>query len=340
MVSVQERITSIYYEDLPPLRRKVLDRILVGYSIKRIATDVEFSKRTDPIACVNSHLSQIYKDFQEFLEDVDRESKRSHLIILFYSEAPAIVAKIRIELASPFPQTGWASQFGELVNEYRYELHRVTKEEIPILQGLGRKYFKAQDHLPTKLLEGWYERDPNSFRKMKNKNGRIAGFFVVLFLKFETFKKFAKGEILEKEILASKLISAKDKQKPEENYLYISVVVGEDGDMAVNTCILLCLARYLDSLREFRRIEKLYATAATEQGRDLMQTFGFKLHTPARARKDCEDFFESDLTEIGSDLSEELIQTLRPFQRYARSIDFGDGEDWQPIYPYMGTSAP
>lgn len=83
MTKLQDDITAVY-ERLPNLRREVLDRILVGYSIKQIAQEL-FQERKDSIACVTAHLKEIYRNYKEFLRDADPESKRSHLIILFYN---------------------------------------------------------------------------------------------------------------------------------------------------------------------------------------------------------------------------------------------------------------
>jgi hypothetical protein len=169
MTNLRDDITAIY-EKLPIKRREVLDRILIGYSIKQIAEEL-FQERKNATGCVTAHLKEIYKNYKEFLKDADPESKRSHLIILFYNQAPSLVAKLSIEIGSPLYRSKQAKLFGNLSGEYRFELHKVTKEEIPILQAMGRKYFNVQDHLPTKLLESWHNRDPNSFRKMLNRMG-------------------------------------------------------------------------------------------------------------------------------------------------------------------------
>jgi hypothetical protein len=331
MTKLQDDIISVY-ERLPNIRREVLDRILVGYSINQIAQEL-FQERKNSKACVSAHLKEIYRNYNKFLNDADPESKRSHLIILFYNQAPSLVAKLSIKIGSPLYSGRQSKQFGDLSGEYRYELHKVTKEEIPILQAMGRKYFDVQDHLPTKLLESWHSRDPNSFRKMLNKNGRTVGFFITLFPKLNIFSSFSRGVILEKELRASSLTSSKEHQEDQENYLYISVIVGENGCMVTNTCILLCLAKYIDCIRESRKINKLYATAATEAGRDLIRdNFKFRLYTPASERRDEEDFFEADLTEIKATLFDHLVQTFPAFNRYSSSVDFSNEEQWKAVY--------
>jgi hypothetical protein len=332
MKNLEGDITTIY-ENLPNLRREVLDRILVGFSIKQIAQEL-FHDKKDSVACVTAHLKEIYRNYKELFKDADPESKRSHLIILFYSQAPSLVAKLTITIGSPLSVSTQAKLFGDLSGEYRYELHPIEKEEIPMLQGMGRKYFSAQDHLPTKLLESWYSRDPNSFRKMLNKNGRPVGFFIILFPKLDFFREFSSGNIIERNLKAINLISSGQRQQSQENYLYVSVVVGEHGGLVTNICILLCLAKYIDCIREYRKVNKLYATAATEAGRDLMRdNFGFRLYTPAVERKDGEDFFESDLTEIQTTLFDYLAEKFPAFKKYSSSIDFSNENQWRAVYP-------
>jgi hypothetical protein len=198
-------IISIY-ENLPSLRKEVLNRILLGYSTREIADEL-FNSKTDPVACVAAHLKEIYKNYRIFLEKADPESKRSHLIILFHSEAPNLIARLKIKLGDPLRFGKRSKQFGDISGEYKFELKKVFKEEIPILQAQGRKYFDAQDHLPTKLLESWHDKDSNSFRKIQNKNGRPVGFFIILFPKSRTIEEFSRGDLIERELKSSLLLS-------------------------------------------------------------------------------------------------------------------------------------
>jgi hypothetical protein len=325
----KEEIVSIY-ENLPPLRKEVLNRILLGYSTREIA-DGLFNSKTDPVACVAAHLKEIYKNYKMFLEKADPESKRSHLIILFHSEAPSLIARLKIKLGDPLRFGKKPKQFGDISGEYKFALQRVYREEIPILQAQGRKYFNAQDHLPTRLLESWHDKDPNSFRKIQNKNGRPVGFFIILFPKLKAIEEFSKGILIERELKSPLLLSSQEAQRHQENYAYISVVVGEESAAITNISIILLLAKYLDCIRSYRKIDRLYATAATDSGHDLMSSLGFHLHTPAFERRDGEDFLESDLTSINMNIFEYLVQTFPAFKRHSSGLNFKDENDWKPM---------
>jgi hypothetical protein len=250
---------------------------------------------------------------------------------LFHNEAPGLIARLKIKLGDPLRFGERSRQFGDISGEYRFELRKVFKEEIPILQAKGRRYFDAQDHLPTKLLESWYDKDQNSFRKIVNRNGRTIGFFIILFPKLRAIEEFSKGSLIESELKSSLLLSSQDFHKPQENYAYISVVVGEEGAAITNICIILLLAKYLDCIRSYRKIDKLYATAATDSGHDLMSSLGFQLYTPASERRDGEDFLESDLTSIDIKLFDYLIQTFVSFKRHSSSLNFNDESTWKPV---------
>jgi hypothetical protein len=319
------------YKKLPPLRKEVLKRILVGYSTLKIAEQLcDGSKQS-----VTAHLKEIYKNYKNFLTDADPESKRSHLIIVFYTQAPSLVAQLGIELGVPILDRDKPRQFGSLVDEYTFKMLPVNEDEIPVLQGLGRRYFNSQDHLPTKLLKSWYEKDSNSFRKIQNKNGRTVGFFIVLFIKLEWFDQFANGNLIERELTFSKIISSQERQGVQENYIYISVVAGESGHMVTNVCMLLCLAKYLDRIRFYRKVDRLYAMAATDSGRDLMRNnLNFHLYRHATERRDGEDFFEADITDIRTSLFDYLTETFPAFNRYSSSIDLTNQTDWEPDYKF------
>ncbi len=337
------------YDKLPKLRRQVLDRILIGYSTKKIAEELfngEYKK-------IREHRREIYKrfdycllDFDTKLKrwvDIDLQSKLYRLIVVFYNEAPNLISEIKIKLGYHIPSIDPPPQFGELTkelikqkNKYKFELHKLLqKNEILKLQDLGRKYFKTQDHLPTDLLESWYKKDSNYFRKIVDKNGDIVGFFIILFIKPNHLINFATGKLIEKEIDESKVFAANELNGKQENHLYISVVVGEGGHIVKNTCVLLCLARYLDEIRKYRKVTKLYATAATDDGKNLMQEhLEFNLCIGGDQRKDKEDFLELDLKNISNEesLFELLLSKSPAFKRYLPNVDFGNESAWIPNY--------
>jgi hypothetical protein len=182
-------------------------------------------------------------------------------------------------------------------------------------------------------LESWYEKDPNYFRQIKNKNGRTVGFFIILFIKQKYLTDFALGRMFERDIDASKILTPSEIKNFEETPLYISVVVGKNERAITNTCIILCVARYLDKMREIRKISKLYATAATSNGRELMKDhLGFTLCISGSQRKDGEDFFEADIYDKPF-LFDYLVEKSSPFQRCSLSIsNLNSEDDWKPSY--------
>jgi hypothetical protein len=326
---------SLIYADLPDLRKEVLNRFLMGYSTKQISNELFIDNRS-PISSVQGHLKEIYKNYEYFLINSDSESKRSHLIILFYTYLPALVSKLKIELGSPISLRNKPQQFGTLVNEYEFELYKVSLHEITMLQSMGRQYFGSQDHLPTKLLKDWYKKDENSFRMIKNKNGRIVGFFIILFIKAMTFRLFANGSIIEKDLKYSKIISSTEPLKDNEKHCYISLVVGDDRRYSNNICILLCLAKYLDKVRKHRKFEKVYGMAATESGNKLMQkTFNFHIYTSSIERIDKENFLELDISELDVDFFDYLINKEPGFRDQVPKLFFDNEDDWMPVYPAL-----
>jgi hypothetical protein len=318
------------YDKMPNVRKKVLSRILVGYSTREIANEL-FEARKDPVSCVTAHLKETYKNYQNYLSNSDSESKRSHLIILFQNGAPNLLARLKIELGGPLTLIPKPRQFtAEISMEYQFQLEKVSIDEIPDLQSKGRIFFNTQDHLPTKLLESWHYADQNSYRKIVNKNGRIVGFFIILFPKHEHMLAFSRGFLIERSLKRSMLISRKEKQTLQENYAYISVVVGEPGAVINNICIILLLAKYLDCMCSYRDIRKLYAMAATNDGHHLMSSLGFYLHTPGVERKDGEDFFETNIEELKCTLFEYLTNNLPQFRRHSYNLDLSNLENWLP----------
>lgn len=320
------------YDKLPSLRRKVLDQILVGYDKAKIAMNL--CEGSD--LALKGHLKEIYKNFDDYFEKffhrkIRPEDKIRCLIILFYREVPNLARKINITFGSK-P----VSQFGTLIrvsNQNKFTLNRISLGDISMLQNFGQIYFNSQDHLPKSLLESWYKQDSNNFRMMKNKNGDLVGFFIILFVKLLDFIEFAKGDILESDLTGHKIISSNQLQDRDENYLYISAIVGDPNATHTNICMILYFIKYIDLIRKHRKIEKLYATAATDSGRRLMQDhFNFTICTSSINRKDGEDFFELDISKMNTSLFTFFLDRYPHFERYISNIDFSNESDWKPIY--------
>ena len=327
-----ERLIRIY-NALPELRMKVLHQMLLGKRKKTIADEL----RIYSIDAVTAHFKEIYKAFKVFLEGADPESKRAEIVRVFYSEAPLLVARIRIQYRSTVPLGDKPIQFGpaiEKINEYKFELSKVRTDEIPSLQLFGRKYFKAENHLPTELIESWHEVDTNSIRKMTNLNGRLNGFFIILFLKSDYLIEFLNGRLKEACFTQAAILSDKWIPTMHESCVYISVVVGETGHSISNICIILLLAKYIDLIRMHRRVSMLCATSATESGKSLLvDHLGFRLLSAAEDRIDKDDLYATEIVDDNVPLFSLLIERYPAFQHCSHNLDLSNQCSWAPIYP-------
>lgn len=331
-----EEILKIYNQ-LPLLRKAVLQRVLVGQT----KLEITMSLRNKSEIALKAHLKEIYKNFDEcfkryFDSYIKPDEKIRYLIILFYRETPDLMTQININFGYKRPINPYESVVKTL-NESKFILSRIDIKEIPIIQSLGQRFFDSKDHLPKILLESWYKKDPNSFRVMRNKNGRIVGFFIILFIKISAFNYFAKGLITEKDLTSDKILSFKEPQNKFENQLFISAVVGEQSMDYISFCIIGYLIRYIDMLRLCRKIEKIYASSATDSGRKLLQDhFEFAICSPSQYRKDAEDFFEKDISNIDRNLSlfGYYLDKYLYFKRFSSNMDLTNESEWKPIYEF------
>jgi hypothetical protein len=216
----------------------------------------------------------------------------------------------------------------------RYDLYPIDNERIIEIPLFGQRYFRIEDCLPLDLLRSWNARDPNGIRVLRSPDGAVQGLFMVFFLRREALDAFASGRMIEREITADHLLSPVDTQDDGEDALYLSSLVcrplqGSAGTLS--TLLMLYLLKYIDLLREHRRIDRLNAIAATEWGEKFLgRRLGFTIRTPAPLRRDGENFYELDITGIPS-LFQDMIRRSDAIRSLAASI--GDPDSWAPKFP-------
>jgi hypothetical protein len=334
---MDDEILSIYNDKLPDLRRKVLDRLLMGYSTQQIADEL-FTKTKNRINSVHSHYTCLYEDFKDYLKNADPQTHRVHLVILFYTYERDLISELNAELGSQVILKSKPSPLIDLAGKSKFQLQKVTKEEIKKLHGFGRTFFDAQDHLPLSVYQSWYEKDNNSFRKMTDGNGITVGYFIILFMGKLSFDKFTDGVLTEKDLKYKTILSAQGAETPTNNHCYISVVAGESGNRIARICILFCLLKYLDKISEndSRKIKKIYGLAATNIGEILMKKAKFSIYTNSEVRQDREDLFELNFTDFinsNTGFLDYCIDISPTLGKYASRIDFTKEDDWMPVYP-------
>ncbi|GEM_PF-5303128 len=276
----------------------------------------EIASRTDTkVGTVRSNMSKIYKSFKRpgdhytFRQDDMREFCR-------------FMPEDLKELANRFFPN-------KALRTYRFDLFPALEEDIPEIHRLCEEYF-GDDLLPAELRRDWLKRDRNSFRVMKNLNGRIVSFFTVLFVKDYYFSQFIRGNLIERDLLDHSIISQTTAQGPGEDSIYISVVVGKENSK-LGLCTLLYLVKYIDLLRRFRRIDKIYALAATDAGRRNIELLNFELYSSASKRKDKEDLYIFDCEKI-SNLYQHLEDVYPLFKEGLHNIELKSEDRWKPVW--------
>lgn len=135
----------------------------------------------------------------------------------------------------------------------------------------------------------WLGRNPQAFHSLK-KEGRRIGYITVLPVDLQELEPFIRGEVPESEIPAAAILSPNERARAAALYVPALVV---DGDVyeqvyAVDEIIKqFLLGRRLATICEPRKLQLVYALAATDFGEKLMtRSFGFSKLQDARDRKD------------------------------------------------------
>jgi hypothetical protein len=195
--------------------------------------------------------------------------------------------------------------------------HLVVKDIFPNQVGSGRTILRCPCDLKLadeakRLAHYWYPTDtiaPERFEQLRVKNpyilvclvgerGELLGYFDVIPLKPSFAEQFLRGSITESQI------THEDVFGPEEvaqcRHVFLSGLAVWDPESYVdrrNANILVWgLLKYLDHF--YGRMERLaFASAATEEGEELLQKFEFRIGSEADVRIDKRRMYETQLSQ-------------------------------------------
>jgi hypothetical protein len=180
---------------------------------------------------------------------------------------------------------------------FTYIIEPATIQDIEWSVHLRASVYQRQDALPEHILKEWYSTNPNGFFIVKIENGPRVGHIDLLPIKPTSLRELVKGRITEDHIRGDSLYTPKEKESVRD--LYIEGVIcrlPEDhlkqhlGLIALKT-ILLSLDTMVENVSNPRKLEYVYAIAATRAGQKLMDFLGFEQQQIHTERKDKHDLY-------------------------------------------------
>jgi len=191
---------------------------------------------------------------------------------------------------------------------------------VKIANKIANQSFSKANRIGLSEIQNWWEINPYALTILLNIQNNPIGYFDIYPIKDEFEKKFAQGIYSEKDLIHGILPYKK-------NNLYRNLYIAGIAVLKPNTyegrkhaaLLLRSIFMYLNLAYGNQTSIKLSATAATEQGRQILEKLGFKIENGGEFRKDGIDYYFKNINK------ETILNVLR---------EYGSLESFINIRPY------
>ena len=142
-------------------------------------------------------------------------------------------------------------------------------DEIPAIVELDRAAFGKEDLVPEHVFAAWQEHDPEAFTCARQASVPLAGYYATLWMKPSALDRFLQGSVREKDLSPADLCT--DAEKSAVRAAYVFSIVVNTRATSVTPLLLGHLIGRIRSWAMHRGLERLYAIAATPEGRRLIE---------------------------------------------------------------------
>lgn len=185
-----------------------------------------------------------------------------------------------------------------------YHTAQASPEEMNWIADLEQQVYMPGDAVPRNVLKEWYNSNPTGFSVIRMKNGQKIGHIDLLPVRPATFSAFVEGQIIEKDIRGDSLYSPADRDLIRDLYVESVIVLPPKGYS--NAPAVLCILREFGGLVQRvcdpQKVERVYAIAASNSGKRLLQRLGFDLIARGDKRADGHDLFVAAFADLASNI--------------------------------------
>jgi hypothetical protein len=196
-------------------------------------------------------------------------------------------------------------QFPVQGSEVRVRAQDCDLDDLKQVVALDRNQLGWKEVISVRVFRKWLEKNPRVFRVFKD-NGKIIAYYSILPLKKETLEKFVEGKIREKSFDKDDILDKSYFSRVNSLYLF-SIVIDRSAPFTVLKIVIRDLVKFLQEIRSKNgKLKTIYVTGATEQGKKLLQYFGFQSRgKDYKRRKDKHELFYRKIPS-----SENLMKSL------------------------------
>jgi hypothetical protein len=188
------------------------------------------------------------------------------------------------------------------------EVRWAKAADLELVAALEEGVYAAPDRVPRELARSWFERNDRMIRLLVGPQrsaglprreavegrGAFLGYYWVVPVSGPALSEFVAGRLTEWEFRAEDIATPEEMFACEEMYL-CSMAMARRHSRAL-LLLIEDLTALLEAYRTKGRLRRLYAIAASVEGRNLLRRhLGFRLLVPGSQRRDGHDAYVREL---------------------------------------------
>lgn len=182
---------------------------------------------------------------------------------------------------------------------YRYQILSAQDEiggfrhplecDFDQIYALDKSVFTQADLIPPETFRQWFRVNKKVFTVL-SVGEKVIGYYSILPLRQATFNRFLKGKISEIDFTAKDILSEQEARNIRRIYFFSIVIDKEYRHRGYQ--LLQHAVDELDARVTYPQVRKIYATAATPDGKRILEKRGFIKKANAAERIDRHDLYE------------------------------------------------
>ena len=178
---------------------------------------------------------------------------------------------------------GEKHQFGEIeyICKAPYRVNKASPPEMEWAISIEHEVYTGIDRIEPEVTKGWYNKNPNGFYVIKDRDGTNCGYLEVLPLKPALIEALLiNGDIIEQDIYPGGIYGPDDIDKVE--HLYVASLIAINGNckpgnpIAIRT-VFNYAPKIITGLCHPKNLKGFYALSASDEGASLMTKLGFNI---------------------------------------------------------------
>lgn len=166
---------------------------------------------------------------------------------------------------------------------------------------LEEKYYSENnDNVSTDTLLKWFESNPFTFVIIKHrKDDKRVGYFDVLPLRPDVLQEFKKGEIDVADLKETSIFKASEKESVEDLYMDSIIIDLDDYSQPIALrYVLRHIPQFLEKICNVEKVKNVYAIAATDDGKAILEGLGFNEIMSGEHRKDNDPLYQANFQQL------------------------------------------